>query len=97
VPSLVVGGARDWLFPPEFVREVIAAPLTRARVTILDSGHEIPVEMPAELAGLTSAFIEEWAGATGGRIDAPRGLRDRASWSSRSCVVSAAATAASFR
>jgi pimeloyl-ACP methyl ester carboxylesterase len=65
VLGLVVGGAHDWLFPPAVVREVIAAPLTRARVEILACGHEIPVEMPAELATLVSAFVSERAGATG--------------------------------
>jgi non-heme chloroperoxidase len=59
VPTLVVGGLHDWLFPPDVMRDGVAGPLARARLELLDCGHEIPVEMPAELARLTTAFLQE--------------------------------------
>ena len=58
-PNLVVGGAGDWMFPPDALRNGVVAPLARARLEILDCGHEIPVESPTELAGLITGFIEE--------------------------------------
>jgi non-heme chloroperoxidase len=58
-PTLVVGGAGDWMFPPDALRDGVVAPLARARLEIIDCGHEIPVEAPAELAGLITRFIDE--------------------------------------
>ena len=55
MPTLVVGGQGDWIFPPEALREGVAAPLAQAEIDILDCGHEIPAEAPQELAGLVSA------------------------------------------
>ncbi len=57
VPTLVVGGAGDWIFTPEALRDGVAAPLDHAEVEILDCGHEIPVEAPQELAELVSRFV----------------------------------------
>lgn len=59
IPTLVVGGAGDWMFPPDALRDGVVAPLARARLEILDCGHEIPVEAPTELAGLITGFVEE--------------------------------------
>ena len=59
IPTLVVGGAGDWMFPPDALRNGVVAPLARARLEIVDCGHEIPVEAPTELAGLITGFIEE--------------------------------------
>ena len=59
IPNLVVGGAGDWMFPPDALRNGVVAPLARARLEIVDCGHEIPVEAPTELAGLITGFIEE--------------------------------------
>jgi non-heme chloroperoxidase len=72
LPSLVVGGAHDWLFPPAVVREVIAAPLARARVETLDCGHEIPIEMPNELAQLVTQFVPECTPSTLTRVPTSR-------------------------
>jgi pimeloyl-ACP methyl ester carboxylesterase len=58
-PTLVVGGAGDWLFPPDALRDGVVAPLSRARLEVIDCGHEIPVEAPAELAELVTRFIRE--------------------------------------
>ena len=58
-PTLVVGGAGDWMFPPDVLRDGVVAPLARARLEIIDCGHEIPIEAPAELARLITGFIDE--------------------------------------
>ena len=57
--TLVVGGAGDWMFPPDALRDGVVAPLARARLEILDCGHEIPLEAPTELADLVTGFIDE--------------------------------------
>jgi len=58
-PTLVVGGAGDWMFPPDALRDGVVAPLARARLEILDCGHESPLEAPSELADLVRQFIGE--------------------------------------
>ncbi len=59
VPTLIVGGSKDWIFPPEAMRAGVAAPLARAEVQDLDCGHEIPVEAAEELADLVSQFVRD--------------------------------------
>jgi pimeloyl-ACP methyl ester carboxylesterase len=59
VPTLVVGGLHDWLFPPDLMQNGVAGPLARARLELLDCGHEIPIEMPHELAQLVQRFVPE--------------------------------------
>lgn len=56
VPALVVAGARDPLLPRELAEGVVAS-LPNARLEMLDCGHEIPVELPAELAHLIDKFL----------------------------------------
>ena len=62
-PTLVVGGAGDWMFPPDALRDGVVAPLAHARLEVIDCGHEIPLEAPAELAELVSQFIHEMGSA----------------------------------
>jgi pimeloyl-ACP methyl ester carboxylesterase len=57
VPALVIGGAGDPLFTPELLRTAVVDPLPRARLLLLDAGHEIPSEAPAELAIAIEAFV----------------------------------------
>jgi pimeloyl-ACP methyl ester carboxylesterase len=59
LPTLVVGGAEDWVFPPAALRDGVVAPLARARLELIGCGHEIPLEAPAELAGLISTFVTQ--------------------------------------
>ena len=59
VPTLVVGGLQDWMFTPQVMRDGVAGPLDRARLELLDCGHEIPIEMPQELAQLVAQFVPE--------------------------------------
>jgi non-heme chloroperoxidase len=56
-PSLVIGGIHDPMFPPQFLREQIAARIPKARLALIDAGHEIPLEAPQQLAGLLEAFL----------------------------------------
>ena len=57
VPTLVVGGATDPMFPPEALRHGVAGPIAGARFAVLDSNHEIPIERPRELAAVIEAFV----------------------------------------
>jgi pimeloyl-ACP methyl ester carboxylesterase len=56
-PVLVVAGSHDPMFVPDMLRESVVAPLARARLALLDAGHEIPIEAPGELAALIEAFL----------------------------------------
>lgn len=56
-PSLVVGGTRDALCPPEFHRE-IADQLPDAELHVVpDAGHLLPLEAPATVAALVNRLI----------------------------------------
>jgi pimeloyl-ACP methyl ester carboxylesterase len=58
VPTLVVAGARDEMFPVDMLRVEIADRIPRARLAVLeDVGHEIPLERPGEMAALIEAFL----------------------------------------
>jgi non-heme chloroperoxidase len=56
-PSLVVGGSGDPMFTPDTLRAAVVAPLARARLALVDCGHEVPIEAPRELAALIEAFL----------------------------------------
>jgi pimeloyl-ACP methyl ester carboxylesterase len=56
-PSLVIGGSGDAMFGPDVLRAAVVAPLAAARLALIDCGHEIPIEAPAELAALIEAFL----------------------------------------
>jgi pimeloyl-[acyl-carrier protein] methyl ester esterase len=56
-PTLVIGGSGDPMFPPEALRAGVVAQLPRARLALVDAGHEIPLECPRELAALIEAFL----------------------------------------
>jgi pimeloyl-ACP methyl ester carboxylesterase len=57
IPSLVIGGSGDPMFGPDALRAAVVAPLAGARLALIDCGHEIPLEAPAELAALIEAFL----------------------------------------
>jgi pimeloyl-ACP methyl ester carboxylesterase len=56
-PTLAVGGVHDPIFTPETLRQGVMAPLRHARLALLDSNHEIPIEKPRELAAMIEAFL----------------------------------------
>ena len=45
------------MFAPELLRAAVVAPLPGARLALVDAGHEIPIELPRELAALIEAFL----------------------------------------
>jgi pimeloyl-ACP methyl ester carboxylesterase len=57
MPSLVVGGVQDQIFGPDMLRLTVVDGLPHARLALLDCGHEIPVELPRELAAIIEAFL----------------------------------------
>jgi pimeloyl-ACP methyl ester carboxylesterase len=57
VPTLVLGGLHDPMFPPDIMRVGVAAEIPGAKLEFVDCGHEIPIEQPLELAALIDAFV----------------------------------------
>lgn len=57
IPTLVVGGIHDPILTPDALRESVVTPLAGARLVLVDSNHEVPIERPSELAGLIGAFL----------------------------------------
>ena len=56
MPTLVVGGKRDPIFPPDAVASM-ARSLPCARGVCFDCNHEIPMERPHDLAHVLEAFV----------------------------------------
>jgi pimeloyl-ACP methyl ester carboxylesterase len=56
-PTLVVGGIHDAIFTPDLLRDAVVAPIPRARLALLDAGHEVPLEQPRELAAVIESFL----------------------------------------
>ena len=57
LPTLVIGGIHDPIFPSDSLRDAVAAPFRKARIALLDSNHEVPIEQPREFAALIQAFV----------------------------------------
>lgn len=59
VPTLVMGGAKDPLAPAIVVKRDVAAAIPGALfVTVRDAGHNLPIEVPAEIAAAISGFAK---------------------------------------
>jgi pimeloyl-ACP methyl ester carboxylesterase len=56
-PTLVVAGKHDPILSPALLGEAVVAPISGARLVLLDCAHEIPVEQPQMLAALLEAFV----------------------------------------
>jgi non-heme chloroperoxidase len=58
-PTLVVGGSDDPVATPDFMRQLVVAPLAHvgARFVLADSNHDVPIEQPRQLANLIEAFV----------------------------------------
>lgn len=56
-PTLVVGGTDDPFFSPGFLRDNLVAQTPGSRMVLREAGHEIPLELPQELAGMIEAFV----------------------------------------
>lgn len=57
IPTLVIAGIHDRIFSPDALRYGVAAPFVNARLALLDSNHEVPIEQPREFAALIEAFL----------------------------------------
>lgn len=57
VPTLVVGGSCDPLMTPGYLREEVVRKIPGARLELLDCGHNVPLEKPAETAALIQEFV----------------------------------------
>ena len=55
--TLVIGGRHDPMLSPDALRQAIVGPIPRARLALLDCGHETPLEKPQETAALVEAFL----------------------------------------
>ena len=55
-PTLVVGGIHDPIFSPDALLGWVAS-MPRARLALLDSNHDIPLEQPREFAAVLEAFL----------------------------------------
>ena len=59
VPTLVLAGRDDFLFPPEH-QVALAGGIPNARLEIIErAGHEAPTERPAEVIGAIRDFMKE--------------------------------------
>jgi 3-oxoadipate enol-lactonase len=57
-PTLVISAERDFLCPPK-AGEIIASGIPGARIEVLaGSGHQVPVERPAELSRAIVSFLQ---------------------------------------
>lgn len=61
LPTLIAGGIHDQIFSLDTLRDVVAAPFPKARIVMLDSNHELPIEQPREFAALIQAFVAGFA------------------------------------
>lgn len=57
VPTLVIAGAGDPIFTPDYVRRFVVESIPGARLITLPCGHEVPIEMPKETAWILQAFV----------------------------------------
>ena len=75
VPTLVIGGLHDSFFTPDLMRNDVTAPLTGARLALLDAGHEIAIEVPQQLAALIEAFLAGMSAGSGAEVDSSETAR----------------------
>ncbi|GAB3843490.1 alpha/beta hydrolase [Dactylosporangium cerinum] len=57
VPALIIGGTADPFYPPNVLELRIAIENPGARLAVLDYGHDLPRECPAEVAALIDQFL----------------------------------------
>jgi pimeloyl-ACP methyl ester carboxylesterase len=58
-PTLVIAPERDRPFTPAYLRERVANPIAGSRFEVVPgAGHLVPLERPAELAGLIERFVD---------------------------------------
>ena len=55
--TLILGGTYDPMFTPDSLRQEILSKIPGARMSLVDCGHELPLEAPAETAAAIQAFL----------------------------------------
>ena len=66
-PSLVIAGAHDQMVPARQT-QLLFGGLPNARYAVIDSGHAVPQERPAQLFQLINEFVTDPAAAPAGGI-----------------------------
>jgi pimeloyl-ACP methyl ester carboxylesterase len=69
-PSLVIAGAHDQMVPARQTKLLFGG-LPNARYAVIDSGHAIPHERPAQLFQLINEFVSDPAATPAGEIKEP--------------------------
>jgi pimeloyl-ACP methyl ester carboxylesterase len=62
VPTLVIGGEHDPIMTPEYLRREIVDKIPGSRLSLLDCGHNLPLEMPVETAAIIEGFVAGLSG-----------------------------------
>ena len=70
VPSLVIAGAHDQMVPARQTRLLFGG-LPNARYAVIDSGHAIPHERPAQLFQLINEFVKDPGATAAGEVREP--------------------------
>jgi pimeloyl-ACP methyl ester carboxylesterase len=58
-PTIVIGGTADPMGTPEYLASEIVQRIPNARLSLLPCGHNLPLEMPVETAGIINEFISQ--------------------------------------
>lgn len=69
-PSLVIAGAHDQMVPARQA-QLLFGGLANARYAVIDSGHAIPYERPAQLFQLINDFVKHPAATAAGEVQEP--------------------------
>jgi pimeloyl-ACP methyl ester carboxylesterase len=58
-PTIVIGGTEDPMGTPEYLAREIVQKIPNARLSLLPCGHNLPLEMPLETAGIINDFVSQ--------------------------------------
>jgi pimeloyl-ACP methyl ester carboxylesterase len=58
-PTIVIGGTADPMGTPEYLTSEIVQRIPNARLSLLPCGHNLPLEMPLETAGIINDFVAQ--------------------------------------
>jgi 3-oxoadipate enol-lactonase len=58
-PTIVIGGTEDPMSSPEYLAGEIVQRIPKARLSLLPCGHNLPLEMPLEAAGIINEFVSQ--------------------------------------
>ena len=64
VPTVVIAGMHDPLMTPDYIRRGIVHKVPGARMALLDCGHNLPLELPMEVAAVIEGFVAGLAGSS---------------------------------